>query len=331
MRNDGGGHSFREPAGVELSPANVDGEPGLRIMVILRAPGCAYALRTGGCTNCGFWHHLTTGGEPVPAEDLVAQLQAALDSHHETLERIVEVDLFCSGSLLADEEVPAAAQVGLVSLCASLPALSRVVVESRPEYVSRATVEPLVTALSPSPARLEVAIGLETADDRLRLERIRKGFTLAQFERAAGVLAYLQLGLGVYLLQKPLGTGEEQAVEDVLASGRYLAGLGRRLSLDLRVALEPTFVPEGTKLYDELVAGRYTPPSLWSVIRVTRGLAAMGHRIHVGLSNEGLPADTVPAGCPTCTDMLRLALARFNETQDVGALDVSCGCTGGAT
>ena len=329
MHNDGGGHSFREAAGVELSPTNVDGEPGLRIMVILRAPGCIYAVRTGGCTNCGFWHHLTTGGEPVPADDLVAQLQAALTDHEDVQRRILEVDIFCSGSLLADEEVPADARVGLVSLCASLPALQRVVVESRPEYVSRATVEPLVSALSRSGARLEVAIGLETSDDRLRCERIRKGFTLAQFERAAGVLARLDVGLGVYLLQKPLGTGEQEAVEDVLASGRYLAELGRRLALDLRVALEPTFVPEGTPLHQELVAGRYTPPSLWSVIRVTRELAAMGHHVHVGLSSEGMPADTVPAGCPRCTDALGAALARFNQTQDVAALELTCQCADG--
>ncbi len=314
-----------QPAGVEVSAVG----GGLRLMVILRAPGCIYAVRTGGCTNCGFWHHLTTEGAPVSAEDLVAQLQAALDAHRDQLEQVVEVDLFCSGSLLADEEVPADARIGLLSLCAGLPALRRVVVESRPEYVSRATVEPLVSALESSDARLEVAIGLETADDRLRREQIRKGFTLAQFERAAEVLAGLQVGLGVYLLLKPMGTGEEEAVDDVLASGRYLAELRRRLSLDVRVALEPTFVPEGTPLHEELVAGRYSPPSLWSVIRVTRGLAAMGHTVHVGLSNEGMPADTVPSGCPRCTGPLREALSRFNETRDTDSLEVACGCAEG--
>ena len=321
--------AFREPAWLEINRTSVSGHAGLRMMVILWTPGCIYAQRTGGCTNCGFWHHLTTGGVPVSAKDLVAQLQAALDAHRPELETITEVDLFCSGSLLADEEVPPAARTGLLSLCATLPALRRVVVESRPEYVTATAVEPLVSALGPFPGRLEVAIGLETADDFLRQERIRKGFTLAQFERAAGVLARLDVGLGVYLLLKPMGTGEEEAVEDVLASGRYLEGLRRKLQVELRVALEPTFVPEGTPLHREMTAGRYTPPSLWSVVRATRGLAAMGHVIHVGLSSEGMPADSVPAGCPECTHRLREALGRFNETQDVGALEITCGCRAG--
>ena len=318
--------SARDPAGVELNPVSVDGVSGLRLMVILRAPGCIFALRTGGCTNCGFWHHLTTGGEPVAAEDLVTQLQVALEQHRDQLSKVIELDLFCSGSLLADQEVPPAARVGLLSLCASLPALRRVVVESRPEYISAAAVEPLVSALGPSGARLEVAIGLETADDELRRERIRKGFTLAQFEQAAGVLAGLDVALGVYLLLKPMGTGEEEAVRDVLASGRYLAALARRRCLDLRVALEPTFVPEGTPLHRELVAGRYRPPSLWSVVLVTRALAGMGLRVHVGLSSEGLPGDSVPAGCPECTDRLRGGLAVFNQTQRAEALELTCAC-----
>ena len=158
---------------MELIPANVDGVAGLRMMVILRAPGCVYARKTGGCTNCGFWHHLTTGGEPVAVDDYVAQLRAALDEHHDALPRVLEVDLYCSGSLLADEEVPARARVGLLALCAGLPALRRVVVESRPEYITRESVAPLSAALAPSAATLEVAVGLETVDDDLRCRSIR--------------------------------------------------------------------------------------------------------------------------------------------------------------
>ena len=325
MGNEGG-VSLRIPAGVELIPANVDGEEGLRMMVILRAPGCVYARKTGGCTNCGFWHHLTTSGEPVAAGDLVAQLGMALDEHRDDRARVLEVDLYCSGSLLADAEVPPTARVGLLALCAELSALRRVVVESRPEYVTRQAVAPLVDALAPSGATLEVAIGLETADDALREASIRKGFSLAQFEQAADVLADLGVALGVYLLLKPMGTSEDEAVADVLASGRYLAELSRRLGLDLRVALEPTFVPEGTPLHDELLAGRYTPPSLWSVVHVTRGLAAMDLTVHVGLSSEGMPADNVPTGCPECTPALRQALAHFNATGDPDVMDVTCRC-----
>lgn len=322
-----GTETMTQPAGVELSRVAVGRHRGLRLMVILRAPGCVYALHTGGCTNCGFWHHLTTAGQPVFAEDYLAQLEVALAQHSDDQGQILEVDLFCSGSLLADEEVPAEARTAMLARLARLPALRRVVVESRPEFVTAEALAPLVEALAPSQAELELAVGLETADDKIRNDKIRKGFTLEQFEQAAAVLAALEVGLVVYLLQKPMGLNEQQAVDDVVASGDYLVGLQERLKLRSRVALEPTFVPQGTPLHAELVAGRYNPPSLWSVLRVTSELASMGLEVHVGLSNEGMPADTVPAGCPLCTERLRATLARFNASQDrelLGGFWCSC-------
>jgi len=324
---------LERPAAVELSRAWVRGQPGQRLMVILRAPGCAYALRSGGCTNCGF-HHLTTRGVPVPATKLVAQLQRALDEQATSARGLDELDLFCSGSFFNDGEVPSLARRSLLELCAALPGLRSVVVESRPEY---ATADALIAARAAlghdRRVLLEVAIGLESANDEIRLRRIHKGFSLSAFEQAATRVAALGEGAGlvVYLLLKPIGTGEEEAVEDVLASGRYLADLAQRLRLGVRVALEPAFVPDGTPLADELRAGRYAPPSLWSALRATAGLRALGLQVHVGLSDEGLPASQVPSGCWECSPLLRAALARFNESQDPACLQLStCACQQGA-
>jgi radical SAM enzyme (TIGR01210 family) len=160
-----------------------------------------------------------------------------------------------------------------------------------------------------------------------RLRRIRKGFTLRGFEEAARIIAAAGLGLYAYLLLKPLGTGEQEALEDVLQSGRYLCDLSTRLGLPVRVALEPVFVPEGTELHAELRAGRYRPPSLWTVLEASAGLLALGLQVQVGLSEEGLPASQRPASCLKCGPALRAALARFNQTQDPAALNVPhCDC-----
>ncbi len=321
------GPAHREPAGVELDRTSVDGVPGERMMVILRAPGCDFARRTGGCTNCGFWQHLTTDGEPVSSGDLEAQLAAALDRHEAALPGVIELDLFCSGSLLCDLEVPPPARLLLIDLAARrLPGLRAIMIESRPEYITTEVMQPLVEAL-PAQVRLEVGIGLESADKIIREERIRKGFTLDQYREAAEVLAQSGAALVSYLLLKPMGTAEDEAALDVIKSGRFLAGLARDLGLTSRVALEPTFVPEETELYGEMAAGRYTPPSLWTVLKVAREMSSLGLPVHVGLSSEGLPARQVPSGCPDCTAPLRRALALFNETQDPAVLDaVSCKC-----
>ena len=321
---------LQRPAGVELSPGWVQGRQGLRLMVILRAPGCVFARRNkGGCTNCGFWQHLTTNGQPVTAANFQAQLEHALAQHPEQLDQVAELDLFCSGSFFCDQEVLPEARVALLGAALpALPALRHVVAESRPEYINQENLRQARAALG-AEASLEVGIGLESANAEIREQRIRKGFTLDDFEGAAALLAREGIGLGIYLLLKPRGTTEEEAVEDVKASGRYLLGLRRRLpGLSMRVALGPTFVPRGTLLHQDLLAGQYVPPSLWSVVRVVRDLAPH-FPIRVGLSHEGLPADHLPAGCERCTGGLRQAIARFNQTQDCGILDhLTCSCNG---
>jgi len=317
------------PAGVELGAAWIRGAPGPRLMVILRAPGCQYALRTGGCTNCGYLE-LTTRGEPVPTDRLVAQLERAIAAQGATARQIAQLDLFCSGSFFCDEEIPRDARGILLSRAVGrLPALRTVMVESRPEFIRRDEVEAARAAVAP--IALEVGVGLETVDDAIRLRRIRKGFTLRAFEEAAASIAEAGASLVAYLLLKPIGmTSDREAVIDVVDSARYLMDLRRRLDLPVRVALEPTFVPEGTDLHGELVAGRYRPPSLWAALDAARKIALLGLRVHVGLSSEGLPADQVPGGCPRCTGELRAALARFNETQDVAVLNaLSCTCQTG--
>ncbi len=325
------GTSFdRLPAAVEQGRAFIDGEPGDRLMVILRAPGCAYARRPeGGCTNCGFGE-LTTGGQPVSAADLVTQLERALDRHAAWATGVRELDLYCSGSFFCEQEIPPEAREALLAEVARrMPGLPRLMLESRPEYVTRRALDAARSTLEAAgcTARLEVGIGLESADQEIREQRIRKGFTLEAFERAASRLVDAGCVLVVYLLLKPLGTGEQEAVDDVLASGRYLQQLAGRLSLSLRVALEPTFVPAGTVLHRELEAGRYAPPSLWSVVAATAGLAALGLQVHVGQSEEGLPVDQAPSGCPRCTETLRAAIGRFNETQDPAHLaGLTCAC-----
>lgn len=315
-----------EPAGVELTRAWVRGSPGLRLMVILRAPGCRYALRTGGCTNCGYLE-LTTRGEPVPSDRLLAQLEGAITKHDSESSRIAQLDLFCSGSFFCEEEIPAQARQGLLSSAAArLPGLRCVMVESRPEYITREIVEAARAAVAPVP--LEVGVGLETVDDAIRLRWIRKGFTLRTFEEAAAAIAEAGASMVAYLLLKPLGmTSDRLAVDDVVDSARYLLQLRRRLDLPVRVALEPTFVSEGTDLHKELLDGRYRPPSLWAALDAARKIAALGLRVHVGLSSEGLPADHVPSGCPSCTPLLRQGLAQFNESQDIAVLNaLSCSC-----
>lgn len=306
-----------EPKEVEWIEAGVDGEPGHRLMVILAAPGCSFASRTGGCTNCSFPSFFGVG-EPVSEESYLAQLEAALERVPAGDPGPVQIDLFVSGSLFNPEEVPEAAQTRLIERAARVPGARRILVETRPEYATNERLERARAAAGG--ARLEVAIGLESADDDIRERRIRKGFTWAAFERAARRVLAHDIDLLAHLLLKPIDTGEREAIEDLVTSALRVFTLGGR------VGLQPCFVAPDTPVEKAFEAGSYRPPWLWSVVEVVQRVSDHG-RVYVGLSDEGMDPQRSARNCGECDTRVVAALSAFNRTRDAGPLDdLECSC-----
>ncbi len=313
----------RTPKVVDWIPAQVEGRPGFRLMVILAAPGCAYARATGGCTNCGFPRAFGTG-KPVSEDEYHAQIEAALTRIPPDAQPPVEVDLYNSGSYFNPDEVPDLAQSAMLALAAARSQVSSLLVESRPEYVTETRLERAVHACHGKP--LEVGIGLESANPQILSQRIRKGYTWEQFVAAARLVAAAGARLLVYVLLKPISTSEREAIEDAVETARRLFALGHELKCPTRVALEPCFVAPQTPLYRAFEQGLYRPPWLWSVTEVLWRIAVLG-RVQVGLSDEGMSPLQVPHNCEHCSDRFRHALAVFNQTQDPAALrGLSCAC-----
>lgn len=310
---------LRKPAFVEKAPVWLNGQPSQRLIVILRASGCAWALQPGGgCTNCGF-DKLTTHGVAVCADDLVAQFEAALAQAG--LDGVGEVDLYNSGNFFADPEVPPEARARILERLGRESGVRRVLLESRPEFVREVDLAKARAALGDR--ELEIGIGLESCDERVREVLINKGFGLPEFERAVAVLAKPQARLLVYVLVKPLGLTEREAIEDVVNTARYVFSLAKKLGVASRIALEPVFVAPGTKLEQEFLAGRYQPPSLWSVVEILRRAHPLGEFL-VGLSDEGLEPHRLPNGCEKCSADLRKAIAEYNRTRELKVLDAVC-------
>lgn len=305
-----------------MKPAWVERPSPERLIFIFRAVGCAYARQPGGgCTMCGF-QKVTTQGVPVSPEDLLAQFDSVFGDPR-ALDGVTHVDLYNSGSFLADVEIPPQVRQQVLSRLGA-SAVRRVLIEARPEYVRAENLAAARAALGDK--ELEVGIGLESADDHVRDVLVRKGFSRADFERAVGMLAGAKARLLTYLVIKPPGLGEAEAVEDAVASVRYVFEVAHRHGVPARAALQPVFVATGTDLKREYLAGRYRPPSLWSVVQVVRRAHAFGELI-VGLSDEGLEPHLVPSGCPKCTGKLRQALAQYNRTRELSALEgLDCEC-----
>jgi len=295
----------------------------MRLIFIFRAPGCAYARRPeGGCTNCGFTSMTFQSDSWSPA-DLIAQADSVFGAPA-AFEGIGEVDLYNSGSFYADAEMPPEVRSHLLGMLgrAGIP---RILVESRPEFITAERIAESRRLLPNS--FLEVGIGLESSDEVIREQFIRKGFGLPECERAVKVLAAGGAGLLVNVLLKPLGVADDTAaVADAVNTGKYIFRLAKRLALPVRVALQPVFVAPGTPLEREFFEGRYLPPSLWAVVETVIRMSRSGEVV-VGLSDEGLGPKRTPAGCGACDLRIRDALREFNRTGSTGPLQsLSCDC-----
>lgn len=261
----------------------IDGEPIRRLMFCYRTRGCAhYFSEGGGCRMCAFPLHALPD-RAISAEQLAAQLEGALEEIDWVGAGLAETDLFVSGSFFNDDEVPPAARQHAYQIARDLPGLRKLLVESRPEYIDAARVGEARAMLGPA-AYLEVAIGLESASARVRDEIINKGYGLAEFEAALAVLAPLPRTTAlVYVFLKPPGLTEGEALEDAVATTRYVWEAGRRLGVEgITAAVQPAFVQAGGVLGQLYAAGEYRPLALDRrralASRAWRGRAAGWHR-----------------------------------------------------
>ena len=323
-----GNGSHRIPVSTAVAPATVEGRTANRLMVLLRAPGCAY--RRTGCTYCGF-DRLTTLGEPVSADDLAAQVEAALGRHDCTRQDIRELDLYNSGNFFNEAEIPTSARALIAMRCARETNLRRVLVDSRPEFISRERVTAWREAAHwPSHVRLEVGIGFDAFDDDIRMTGLRKTFTREDFERAVRVIGEAGLGLLSYAMLKPMPMPDAEALIDVQRAAGYVRDVATQYNVPVRIALEPAFVVPGTQLSIDYLEGRFTPPSLWLVRNAVRSISG-GGEVNIGLWDEDLEPLAKSASCPSCQDRLIEALKKFNATQEIRSLDIApCRCASGS-
>jgi len=194
-------------------------------------------------------------------------------------------------------------------------------------YIKRGTLEELRRHVGPHQS-LEIGIGVESGDDRIRNGVLGKLLNWTDLESAVRDIAELGLGFVAYLLIKPHSLLDDQeAIEDAVQSAKRVADLAKACNLaNWRIAFEPVFITQGTGLEKHFQDGKYTLVNLWAVVEVLKRTAHLG-TLFVGMSDEGLSRDRKPKGCPRCTETLQRAIEEFNGSNDVRELEkLTCVC-----
>ncbi len=303
----------RLPAFIETAPAIVMGQPSERQLIAFRTPFCTH----GKCTMCGF----NLGGvQKVDFDDLKAQFDSIDLINKGRVSLCTESSFFHPGvpfsflEFLFRKIAKTKIQEIDLETCAS-------------DIINNIENIGKLKALLRKDQQLFVGVGLESQDDFVRSVLIGKNLSKELFEKAVKLLAYVDVGIYAYIMLKPPGLKEKEAIKECILTLRYFFRIMKKNKIiHSRATLKPLFIPENTiveKLFEE---GLITPPKLWSLIEVLIKTHKLGN-IFVPLTDEGLAKGRLAENCKKCTDKIRETIKIFDANQNIKPLQLlSCEC-----
>lgn len=298
----------------------LEGKAICRWILMLPGAGCSWAKqKNGGCHMCGFKKETQkyTLGLKFPSFIFTKLFDEGYEAVKESQPELLSI--FNGGSFLNDQEIPLYAQLKLCEQAGNINSLNKVLIESRPEYISSNSISRLVSRLKEK--KLIVGIGLECVSDEIRVKSVNKGFTKDDYARAVETLKKSGSMALTYIFFKPLHLSEKEAIEEAIESARYAFSAGSDY-----VVFNSALIQKGTRMEELFLKGEFTPPWLWSVIEIAKRAHHLGP-IRIGDLNDEPTPIASPKNCEKCTPHLLDLLKKYKETSDLTIFENSdCGC-----
>lgn len=278
---------------------------------IFLSGGCSW----NRCRMCGYKNDRNSCGSQG---ELTAHMNAQIAwiAENYSSEEYALGKIFTSGSVFDPNEVPRE----VLDLFGTLFAGKPVIAESRAEYVTEEGLSRLLSTLDTGqPHPLTVAIGLETTNDAIREKSIDKGFSFADFIRAAETAHDAGVGVKAYLMMKPLFLTEREALLDMQTSIADVAPYADMISMNLCT------VQGRTELEQYWQRGAFRPPYLWSALKVL-----LDADIAVACDPVGGGFRRGPHNCGDCDKEIVAAINEYSLSADKAVLqavwDAGCAC-----
>ncbi|MCE5250007.1 hypothetical protein LLG96_07285 [bacterium] len=304
-------------ASSDIRTGYIDGLPVRRLVITLRAPGCSWVKAGGGCTMCGHYAGTTRGALPS-ADEFVSQFRTEISRYDPG--DISVLSIYNSGSMLNPDEIGFDALKRIFMDIRRLPAIKKVVLETRACYADRAVIGELLDILGPD-RRLFIAMGLETADDLKRELCVNKGCTAEEIRVAVRMVKGLA-GVQLYVLSGLPFLTEREALDDTIQSLRFAHEMGAD-----EIHIEPVTLQRYTLVELLCREGLFRLPSLYTLYEVLRAVVPEIRPYVSPFLHMPRPA-MIPEGCPSCTNsLLDGLLNRYNIFRDRQSLEYDwCTC-----
>ena len=265
------------------------------------------------CLMCDLWKNTTV--ESVPAGSIPRQIAFALESLSAGPGRPRQIKLYNSGNFFDARAIQFEDHAAIAD---RVRPFDRVIVENHPKLCTPRVVE---FRDQIRPARLEVALGLETIHPEV-LPALNKGMTLDDFSSAVRFLRDNDIDVRAFILLRPPFLSEQEGVDWALRSIDYAFSLGVECC-----SVIPT--RGGNGVLEQLAPeGDFEPPALASMETVLEGGLESTRRQGRGRVFMDLWDMERFAPCPLCRPLRAERLRQMNLTQRV-LPPVNCACRRG--
>lgn len=289
------------------------------LLIILNTKRCHY--------NCSFCDLPTKSGlQYVTSGDIQEQLSETFSHYRDSLDVIDRLTLSNEGSVFDADTMDPSVLTQVADAAKAIPALRRLVLETRPEFVTADALEKILRIADD--CIIDVLVGFETQDERIR------NVTLGKRQDRESLLNFLNLlsthertAVTSYVLVKPgLDQDDDAAIEEARATIQYLACETQTRGVPLSIRLNPMYIPSETRWGKKAVALGYLPPRLSDVLRLARWAEAHGVPSYVGLSTEGLAESGSSYHCRDdfSKSLLKEAIQFNSSSNPLGAKDFEC-------
>lgn len=293
-------------------------EPIKRVIFYLRGCGCKWALsKDGGCLMCSHYTG-TSMGRKISPNDFIVQFKTEFLKYN--FKQYPMVCIYNAGSFLNEEEMPAIARREIFRTVAENRHIQAVIIESRPEFITKATIEEIEEILADK--RVEIGVGLELENDLFREICINKGFSFEEYESCAKLIAKSTLHLLTYAIVKPLFLSITESIEQVMKTAHRAYEVGSTI-----ISFEPISLQKGTLVEYFFNKGVYSLPWGWDMIEIMKGVHHLPSEIRIG-GFEFFPIPEVfIQNCAFCNKKLYDAIAQYNATKNLQPLlSLQCNC-----
>lgn len=309
-------HDSRKPAQMWFQQST----DGLTLFIVFYTQACRWSR----CLGCNL--PSKSSRFHVSYRDIIAQVDYIFNSHEVLQKRsdIQKLIVSNNGSILDEATFSSTALMYLMAMVnLNLPNLAVLTLETRPEYVDIEELEFLSRTLAEgdTPTALELGIGFESFDEKIRNEIFNKGLSLDVFEKFIEKIAPYKYRVKCYFMQKPVPDfSDEAALTDVKDAIDYLDSIAAKYEVAINMHLNPTYAAYGTELETSFLAGIFAPPKLQDVAKAVYHGRTKKLSIFVGLYDEGLAVEGgsfIRSGDGPLIDALEI----FNRSQSYQLLE----------